>query len=660
MAFYDSPQFDQSAKNSGKSVRRLMDVLNEETGFICRAQMPDMGCDFNVELILNGSKSSSWEFAVQLKSIEKLSLVDNKQFISYSFETSRLGYLMRRIPAMGIIVLYSVEDDKLFYDYVDKIYERLMIERENDEWKRNEKVNIRIPQNNILDQESVKGLKEIFKARFEQAMIMQNSHGDKYGLPSMSLSADFRYDFNNTDHIKKFLTEYGMLLLSNYDLEVIFRMISRLPNQEIYLSTELLLMGAISYAEAGLHTDSELFCKKLEKFELTDEQQVMMEFVKLKNRTSLGYADMDEYFKSLEQLQQKVKNKEHKITIEINLIRENLAAQKALTAIPIELEKRIKNVFTEIEGLNANERVKLILTIWNCENLSYLITAMELEAIGKVQIVQSLGEQIPLQKRIEAAKEMIDLQNFFYDKVQQVNRIASEGDDKLLKAYSLSCDVKFFIHHQINYVSSDIRVDQLDPGHFNSRITSKASYAATAYNYFNELTMGKDAYENLCNYIEILELAELQYQIQIPRSTQDMYGLKKQMEEDMDLEPRPLVFRKLISDKRKKENQDDSNGMPAIRNLDDEQIESLARIAMKTLSLPEDRLSNIVNELKAYRLFHQRCQDENIEVLQFRTPYEQLAAPYSLPVRFVLRHKKTGIETSPSSDMEYLLISWQL
>src|SRR6202035_3823717 len=135
MAFTDSPIIDQYARNSEKSERRVRDFINQETGFICRQEVPDKGCDFDVELILNGKECSSWKFPIQLKSVEKLQLVEDQPFIALSFETSRLDYLMRRIHAMGIIIFYSVEEDRCFYDFVDKIYTRLMEERESEDWK---------------------------------------------------------------------------------------------------------------------------------------------------------------------------------------------------------------------------------------------------------------------------------------------------------------------------------------------------------------------------------------------------------------------------------------------------------------------------------------------------------------------------------------------
>src|SRR5690606_38606126 len=123
-------------------------------------------CDFDVELILQHENASSWKFPIQLKSVQTITLVNKDEFISYSFETSRLGYLMRRIPSMGIVVLYSIEQNECFYEYADKVYSRLMEERDSDEWKKNDKVNIHIPYTNVLSKKTAIDIHETMTKRF--------------------------------------------------------------------------------------------------------------------------------------------------------------------------------------------------------------------------------------------------------------------------------------------------------------------------------------------------------------------------------------------------------------------------------------------------------------------------------------------------------------
>jgi hypothetical protein len=114
------------------------------------------------------------------------------------------------------------------------------------------------------------------------------------------------------------------------------------------------------------------------------------------------------------------------------------------------------------------------------------------------------------------------------------------NNDKLVKAYSLSVNVRHFIHHQINYFSFEVPVNDMDG--FAQRIIDKISYAATAYNYFLELNIYKEAYQSLCDMIEIIELATQAYHITPPHDKNELYEVKKQMESQLEISPYQLFF----------------------------------------------------------------------------------------------------------------------
>ena len=654
MAFFVNPIIDQYSNNEEKSELRLRVYLRQETGFICRKEVPDKGCDLDVELILGENQSSNWKFPIQLKSIEALNLVSNGQFISLPFETSRLGYLMRRIPAMGLVVFYSVKENRCFYEFVDKIYSALMEERGSDDWKKNDKVNIRVPYTNVVDEASTEEIHKVIKKRYEQASIMQNSHGEKYGLPTVGLVDDFQFDFHNVNHVKRFLREYGLLLLNNYDLGVIHSLVTQLPNLEIYQNKELLLIAAISYAEASLHTESQLFTKKLSKCELTSNEQLMLRFVELKNEYALGYLSGDQMLKALEELNTESTDDQNKIIISINQIQYRLAEHKTFISLPEEILSSIIDIFLAIDRSNCNERTKGLLTLWNCENLSYLISTISSAKIGEVRIRESLGENMPVEEKMKGAQEIMKLETLLHDKVSVINKNASLQNDKLMKAYSMALDVKHYIHHQINYFAFQVPINL--HSEFDKRIAHKISYAASAYNYFIRLKMDKEAYESLCNLLELIELAE-GYGINHDYDKGKLYKVKQQMEGALEIVPRPIMFVRLIKDKNEQKISRENGGMEALKRLTDGQIESLAKIVLLGLRLPQICLQNLIDEMKAYRLFYQRCTDENILLLQKKNEYET-QHPYYLPIRFVLRSRSTGIETSESSNMDSLLSTW--
>ena len=176
MAFNDNPNIDDYSKNCEDSVLAVKNLLRQKNGFICRTVNPDFGIDEDVELNLYNEvtkkhdKASNKHFSLQLKSIDK---DDNDKFITRNgikyiklqFETSRLGYILRRPPAYGVVIIYDVREEKLYYDYGEEIYYRLNDLHGNDEWKNSEKPLIYIPVEIILNEKAVNSIYEFMVER---------------------------------------------------------------------------------------------------------------------------------------------------------------------------------------------------------------------------------------------------------------------------------------------------------------------------------------------------------------------------------------------------------------------------------------------------------------------------------------------------------------
>jgi hypothetical protein len=655
MSFNGSPQIDPASKYSEKSGRRMNDILNQESGFICRAEIPDKGCDFNVELILEDSNSSSWTFPIQLKSIQKLNILTNEPLISLPFETSRLGYLMKRIPAMGLIVFYSVEEDKCFYDFADKIYDRLIEERGSVDWMENDMVNIHIPYKNILSSESAKEIHRVITLRYEQATKMQNTNGKKYGLPTVSFTDGSEFDFNNIEHIKRFLRENGTMMIDNYDLDIIFRMISQIPHFEIYADKDFSVIAAVSYSESGLYSESETFCKKLSKQVLKENELLLLNFVKLKNSLALGYIDDSKFLEEIQKLNNNSTNFQNKITLDINVIRYQLINQKPLSEIEPSILSNILSIFSDIDNHIPNQRINGLLKLWNCENLSYLLSNEFSGKMYRSQVSDALGAENSNKSWTEEVLPLMALELRLNRYIVEVNKIATKENDKFLKAHSLSLSIKNFINHQINIIQFSIPKSESKTENLELRV----QFAAEAFKLFGELNLYKEAYNSLCDLIEIVELQELAYNSKSSQKKVDLYSVKSNMETHFELEARKIIFPDLIAQKLEESQRPKVNGMPILKDLTDNQLAFVAKSILNTLNLPEDRLKYILSELAAYRMFHQRCSDPNINILHEKNNDSLSNNMYSQPVRFVLESKLSGIRTSPSSNMNELLTAWK-
>src|SRR5687768_7135691 len=107
MAFSDNPIVDDRSERSEESVLSVRQIFTKKNGFISREENPDYGVDLDVELISEHGATSN-KFPIQIKSANQVTIVEvnGTNFISVQFKTSRLGYLCRRAPAYGIVVIY--------------------------------------------------------------------------------------------------------------------------------------------------------------------------------------------------------------------------------------------------------------------------------------------------------------------------------------------------------------------------------------------------------------------------------------------------------------------------------------------------------------------------------------------------------------------------
>jgi hypothetical protein len=92
-----------------------------------------------------------------------------------------------------------------------------------------------------------------------------------------------------------------------------------------------------------------------------------------------------------------------------------------------------------------------------------------------------------------------------------------------------------------------------------------------------------------------------------------------------------------------------------LADLTDDAILTLAKDALAVYDLPQNRLPNIITELKAIRLFDSRCGNPQIELLTNNSHMADKGTKYAAPPSFVLSHKQLHYQTPPSNDIEQLL-----
>ncbi|SEO08947.1 protein of unknown function [Mucilaginibacter gossypiicola] len=658
MALTDLPQIDKCSVYSERSENALKAYLNQGNGLILRADVPDKGCDFDAELITGGSNASNQRFGIQVKSIEKLKLVANGKFISYSFETSRLNYLLNRPIGTGLMILYDVENHVCYYDMADQIHNRLVDERPNDDWRMKDAVNIRVPVENRLTHETALKIHQVFAERFDKAAFILSSYGQKYNYPVLKQTGKFKYDFNNPDHVKKLLIEHGFSFMHSHDMYFLYNLIAQVPNRDIIRSTDLLIIAAIAYGEAGKHADSEFYIRKLARHgDVPDEHRELIAFSHLKNQLSLNEITITEFLNGARELKKQVGASYNEILLEINITFYELGGIKYLQDVPEHLEQSIREVFIKINNLSADPKTKQLLEVWNAENFAQLIAYHRQRQLNELAIRRAMGINTISQAQKKKDELLKKMQAELNSGLERLFNTAEKTEDNLLKAHTIYLRTRYIFVQEIDVISqmpllADIRF------HDEALFLNHIKLSLSAADLFRDLSYFQYAYQSLCYGLELIDLGRNFYGYHDGMDRDRLLVIKQSMEHELDVDEYEFQIPLLTSQRDAKQQEFETHPMLMVVNLDDLQLENLAATFMHALDIPGDCRLNVIGELSAYHLFYKRCKHPDIEVKQpFRMPIHP-SLYYQQPVKFILKNKTTGIQSVISESMDHLLTSW--
>lgn len=648
MALRDKPQIDPAAANSSRSERKLNDWFNEDTGFILRKEQPDKGCDYMCEL-LDGTGATNWKFPIQLKSIEQPQIVNNGAFISYPMLTSRLGYMLKQLPTTGIIVLYTVESGDLFYEFSNKIYQQINTHRGSDEWTNQESVNIRIPLHNVLTTTCIKDLHSRLASRFKNAALMQAAHGESYQLPVVKIPGETEFDWNNTDHIRTWLREYGQAMLFRFDLAPVYHSLTRLRIAEIENDKQLLLVACVAYGETGHYFESDLFIKKLrQKFELENEERSMIEFVEAKNQVQLGQLTSPEFIRILEKQVSRATNKQNQLTLRINLQRFKIRDIQGPVDIPLETLSEIQSIYKSIEESEFDQDVKDTLALWNGEHDSHLMTHQQHLDYISFQMLKATGRDLPKGIWMKIVNESINKELKFLKRVEDIYNRAAQKDHKFLQATAQSIMGTYALQKLFSLLSypDTPKVPEEDMKRF-------MRYSFMAFRLFREIGHPIEAYRSLCTTLELMHVTQHYYSNVPADYIQALQTDKAALENELMI---PSYQLQLPSRLKKIAAIETSKVNDSLAEYPDADLENLARVVFDKLRLPKERFINFHNEIIATRLFQQRCSDPNVQFFCYN--FGSTNNAYIQPVQYILKNKLSGIESVRSKSMDDLLSSW--
>lgn len=655
MAFDDLPQIDAASEHDDEAKNKLTGILSQKFGFIPREQIPDKGCDYLVELIEERS-AKNWHFSVQLKSIENPTLISNGDMISYPWLTSRLGYMIRNMPIYGLLVIYDVSSQKLYYEYVENIYLKLM-ERESDDWKKNNQVNVHIPFTNILDITSVKSIHEAFLRRFTNLSKMTNDHAASYDLPVLKLNFVSEYDLNVTNDIVEILRKWGLSSIEVNDLPTLYELINRLPNSEIVQHKELSILAALTFSEAGKVADSAYYVQRtLKRFSLTDGENLMVHFISLKNDYGLGIIDATEFIKECKTLLGKTEDLANKITLRLNILNFELLLVKSFTIMPTELAEEINDLANIIDKMDETTN-KYYLKLWNLENLSLFIGLVRTQGLNEMTVLEEFDRPLSLNQRRLAAERIVAMQGLFTRELYSVDEYAKDTNNLLLQAFAILLHTRSKLSLEIDLITFADNPDNLVER--EKWLAHHIGLAQHGFTVFMNNSLIGPAYTLLCLTSELHTIMTEWFNFDSPVIVLNLEENLKKLENDLECPPFESSVLKLIRRKKKMDKTDDDihQGMKGLLLLDRNQMENLAEITIRSGKFPNARKENMLHEMESFKLFYQRCNDPDIYPMVSQVPIEIV---YSIKPSFQLYNRRTGIFSLTNEDMNALLDAWNM
>ena len=656
MAFHQAPEVDDNSMRSEESEIAARGWFKRSKGFIYRTEEPDYGVDVDVELIVNDKDASSWKFPIQLKSTSRLQIVTNQQelFISLPFKVSRLGYLAKRLPAYGIILIYDDETKFGYFDYVDLIIRRLDNHPERIGWREQQHVNILMPLQ-IINDTTLAEIHRTMLERHKRHEQLIAGHGPKFNIPYLQVRNEkpAEFDLSDPGQIVLFLQKYGIFLFNEQEHEKLLSLFQFLNHQVINTTPHLLFLTAITYTRVGNVIEADYYLRRIKSkvSELTEEQRGIIQFSEIRLEFLQGKTNYKSFLQRLDSLKDTVDGLENRLLIRINSLYFELNERTQNGQFEISDKECIDKLTDVISTSNLSEEKRHLLLVYQAENINAFALEAFLHLNSNFQLSQYLKIEMPVEVRVAMARLSTDMMIKATALARDAYQFAEKNGFFMLQASAAHNLGKFFF--QTRYYLMMQRIED-PPGTQEEYIQGyrrSYAYSVIAYNHFMKLYMQQNAHEAVANAYELHYLCAQVHKVNIgTKNDAELMAIIRKLEADNEFQPFNSAAEFIVKTLAEK-----SSKKIGLGDLTDDAILTLAKDAIAVYDLPEDRLPNMITELEAIRLFDQRCKNPQIELLTNNNHMTDKATKYSLSPSFVLSHKQLHYQTPPSSDIEQLL-----
>lgn len=648
MGLFDLPKIDISAINSSESVNVVRSWFQEKNGFILRKDDPDIGCDFEIEL-LSELRATNFRFQVQLKSVVRPNIVNNNRYLSYSFDLSRLNYLLQSYPHTAIVLLYVVSEKKLYFDFIEFICRRTNIEKGIKRWSNQKSTTIHIPVDNELTDESIQFIHDYIMKCFKDHQNLYLTNAKRHNLPIFNVLTHERSFFESPDDAATALERLGLSFFQKFSLEGVYNVISKTSQKKILANKSLNILAAFCYLSTRQFEEARFYANQLQfRKDLSAKEVALLDFVILecsnvfnnevgKNRTDILLRLKGEATLPLE-----------KNLIELYLFNEKFSGINSFDELYRSVEEEFEKLNSCIDNLDEDHTIKTFLR--HLLNLSYSVYNEELRRLYREKyLIDRFNNLVDIVKEYQIQSRLLKLYTSLNRKLMIVHQDAVLLKDERLEIQTsilmcqvlLSSELDRILHHELG--------EELEIRLTRKELVKFILYAAeSALKLLKSIEDFNSGYESAAIAIELMCIGQHYYgnddkYIQIPDELVGVLNRRFSQPGSSRYVFRThcaLVINHLLKDI--------PNDLSFLKELDEEQLFHLTNKVNVSYLLPKERLQFLLGELQAYRQFYKQYPNSNYRIKGLIEDKFIIPA-YSKPVKFVLHNLSTG-EVSKSFD----------
>lgn len=613
MGFDELPQIDRSRVQSSDSALALERVFRLPD-FVTRAQHPDLGVDYNIELA-ESSRGSNIHFSVQLKSVETGERDPDGQTLKFVIETSRLHYLSRTLCG-SLLVIYDATSRTMFYRWIHEIVPDL--DSQGTAWRDQGSVTIRLPLANILNSESAKTIHEdvgVLYRRIQHSIVEAGLIPPmEAGGVSAAQKADFQARAPSGENVLAMLLSSGFGLVSAGLYRQVIEAYSGTPSAEWSNNPKHLLTIAYAYEHAGQPLQTLTYSKAALSFsgdsKLSPTDASLAELIHLNSRKEIGLIRQEQYPAELKAFIDRHPDTTESRYCQLELIlRDMVAGKAAMGEDPIRrLETLYESARKLVESVDGPEAVDdqwaLHLLLARIE--FQLRDQLLMDANFRINAAESMGYPIPLTGRLLMVRQVLPIAKAAFDRLERLDKTAKAADRPDL--YAL-CNCEIATHHLFYLVVSHL---QLGRGRSDRTAEHMASLEAC-------LRLADDAvkiFTQLGNDVLRIHAARLKADVLNALGRRDeAIDLINSLREDLARAGLNPDFAQIIEPPAEPSETDIKE---MLDDVSDAELGRFARETIRSLRIPKERIDNVFKDLKSLRTIRaeQRSWCKHIELLQ--------------------------------------------